>query len=257
MGINYKSAFAGASLLWLPVQAHDTTAGCFIKDLLKTSVDFNYYLFTRDTMKIITGFMPLYLATRMIDERVNTCFFCPRHHQNIRQLPLWAHTGFDKGVTAELVALSLCAFLPYEQVADVAYVFAVSLPFTWVGKKLLKEIKTDAFVRPKNSLFGWRKKSFHACPSGHMMEATYAAALFGKRLGPAWGVPLGIFAGALFFDFVNANRHFISQLIAGAGLGVIYAYAADKTIDARDQRLFNCCLIRNSQETGIRLSYRY
>ena len=64
-----------------------------------------------------------------------------------------------------------------------------------------------------------------------MMEAIYAATLFGKRLGPAWGVPLGLFAGAIFIDFANANRHFVSHLTAGAGLGVIFAYAADKTIN--------------------------
>jgi hypothetical protein len=254
--MSLRHAIMCICLFFIPLYADDTTANLFIKDILKTSVDFNYYLFTRDTMKIITGFMPFYLASRMVDQRINNCFHCPDHHKNLHQFPQWCHNSFDKAVTAELVALSLCAFLPYEQLADVAYVFAVSLPFTWVGKKLLKEIRTDAFVRPKNSLFNWRKKSFHACPSGHMMEATYAATLFGMRLGPAWGVPLGIFAGALFIDFVNANRHFTSQLVAGAGLGVIYAFAADKTITAREER-FNCSLIHNSQETGIRLSYNY
>lgn len=214
-------------------------------DILHTSADFLKYLFTRDTMKIITGFTPVYLAARMSDEHIHSHFYCSHHHKNLHQLPDWCHTGFDKAVTAELVALSFVSLLPNinDNLFATSRCFAISLPYTWLAKKFLKEIRTDAWMRPRNELFGKKKCTYQACPSGHMMEAIYAATLFGKRCGPAWGVPLGIFAGAMFADFINANRHFVSQLVAGAGLGVIFAYSADKTINEFCERNnLNCSL---------------
>jgi len=58
-------------------------------------------------------------------------------------------------------------------------------------------------------------------------------ALFGMRHGWKWAVPLSLFSTFVFADFLNCNRHYLSQLLAGVGFGLIYAFAADKVIHRR------------------------
>ena len=75
-----------------------------------------------------------------------------------------------------------------------------------------------------------------------MANVVYMATLFGMRHGPAWGIPLGLFASFVFADFLNCNRHYLSQLVAGAGLGVIFAVAASKVVDKKlaERYSFSC-----------------
>ncbi|MGC2310106.1 MAG: phosphatase PAP2 family protein [Candidatus Babeliaceae bacterium] len=202
-----------------------------VREGLRTIYHFHYAIFSRDTLNIITAFMPLYLSTRMIDERVQSYFYCPRHHKNIHQMPDFCFKSTDIGLRIILISLASLVVLPLDEpLHSTTYVFAFTLPFTWLGKKFLKVLHTDAWLRPRNEYFDRHKKFFGGCPSGHMMEAVYAAVFFGMECGPAFGVPLGFFAAFLFGNFISCNRHFVSQLVAGAGLGMIYAYAAHKTV---------------------------
>lgn len=217
----------------------------FVDDVLHTSVDFNREVFfSWDSLKVIVIFTPLYVTARLIDQNIHNRFYCPQHHKNINQLPRCCYNFADVGLPIALVGLSMLSLYPYnDELQATAQVFAVSLPFTWIGKKILKTFKTPGSLRPPNQLFNKHKRTFGGCPSGHMMEAVYMATLFGMRLGPKWGVPLGIFAAALFVDFTTCNRHFLSQLIAGAGLGVIYAVAANKVITTKLSCDFSCTIV--------------
>jgi hypothetical protein len=208
-----------------------------LQDSLYTIFDFHYNLFSYDTLRIVTTLLPLYLSTRMIDERVQSYFYCPRHHKNIHQMPNWCFKSADIGLRVILISLSSLAIVPVSHdLQRTAYVFALTLPFTWLGKKLLKTMKTDANLRPHNEYFRRHKKFFGGCPSGHMMEAIYAAFVFGSQHGPVFAIPLSAFAAFLFGDFVSCNRHFVSQLIAGIGLGLMYGIASKKVIEAKRAR---------------------
>ena len=44
---------------------------------------------------------------------------------------------------------------------------------------------------------------------------------------------VGTAAVFLCLNFLTCNRHYASQLIAGAGFGTIYALAASKLVDSR------------------------
>lgn len=206
----------------------------FLQDSIYTIFDFNYNIFSRDTLQALTAFMPLYFSTRMIDERVQSFFYCPRHHKNLHQMSDWCFKVSDKGVPAILISLMSLALLPVpDHLRETAYVYALTLPLTWLGKKLLKELRTDANIRPHNEHFERHKKFWGGCPSGHMMEAVYATVVFGVQEGPLFAIPLTIFSAFLFANFVSCNRHFVSQLVAGAGLGVIYGLATNKTLAKR------------------------
>ena len=54
--------------------------------------------------------------------------------------------------------------------------------------------------------------------------------LYGMRFGYQFAVPLGAVTAFVGTTFLACNRHYFSQLIAGAGFGAIYALAANKVI---------------------------
>lgn len=220
--------------------------------------DFNKNLFSWDTLKVAFAFTPFYVGTRYIDNELHSCFYCSRHHKNVRQLPRCCYHIANNGITAVSVALAGLSILPIRRdIKDTAIVFGLTLPFVWVWKKLLKEIKTDAHVRPKNQHFSQYKCYYGGCPSGHMLTATYTAAYWGMQLGPWWGVPLGAFAVGIFADLLNSNRHYASQMVAGAGLGFIGAVAASKAADIFKQRDVQCSLVSDAGVTGLRLAWNF
>ncbi len=53
-------------------------------------------------------------------------------------------------------------------------------------------------------------------------------------MGPSWSLPIWMGAGFLAFEYINCNRHFLSQLIAGAGLGIIFGRASARSLAAPD-----------------------
>jgi membrane-associated phospholipid phosphatase len=90
----------------------------------------------------------------------------------------------------------------------------------------------ECCLRPWHELYcSSHTRSGGGFPSGHMAETTYIAALFGMRYGAKYAIPLSLYAAWLGIVFVNCNRHYASQIIAGAGLGLLYACAAQRLID--------------------------
>jgi hypothetical protein len=226
-----------------------------LQKIPSTMLDFTIDIFTKDTLKIMAALAPPYIIGRVVDKKVHRCFYCPRHHYNVKQLPRWCYHCANHGLTVELIALSALSFYPCnKKLQTTAQVFAISLPLTWVGKKVLKLFKTNACLRPRNQYFDPSKKAYGGCPSGHMMEAAYAATLFGLSMGLSWGIPLGIFAGGIFVNFASANRHFTSQLIAGAGLGIIYGVSALRVTQSFMDSRFSCDIVHDLGSCGVRVA---
>ncbi len=190
-------------------------------------------LFCRDTLKIITGALPIYLLSRMQDERIQRSFFYDRkHHKNLCEHHSFFYHLADEGVAIPFSA-ALGAFL-FSKNCDLhttSRVFLISLPITWATRSAMKEIKVDCCLRPWNQHFSSKHRSFGGFPSGHMLEMAYMTTLYGIRFGPKWGVPLGLYSAFIFSEFLVCNRHYLSQLVAGTALGVAFAYSANKTIE--------------------------
>ena len=190
-------------------------------------------LFCRDTLKIVTGFLPIYLLSRMQDERIHKSFFYDKQrHKNLCEHNSFFYHLADEGVAIPFSA----AFLSFLFSSDcdlhtTSRVFLISLPITWATRTAIKEIKLDCCLRPWNQHFSRKHRSFGGFPSGHMLEMSYMTALYAMRFGPKWGVPLGIYSAFIFSEFLVCNRHYLSQLVAGTALGVAFAYSANKTIE--------------------------
>jgi hypothetical protein len=190
------------------------------------------YLITWDSFKVIVAFFPPFIAARMVDEKLQNSFYDHHHHKNRNQLPKWCH-GFSAkliGVPAALIGTQ--AFLSRDcELATTARMLLVGLPFVTFGKDLIKKMRFQASLRPWHEDYSCEERSGGGFPSGHMAEATYTALLFGMRYGPKYAIPLGLISGAVGITFLTCNRHYLSQLVAGAGLGALYAFAAHKVVD--------------------------
>jgi hypothetical protein len=217
--------------------------GYFIGEIIMDALLLQRYVFSVTTAQVLTGFTPFYIAARSIDEDAQSRFYDPQCHKNTNQLPQSCHMVAKHGVGVPMVLLSsLALFAQDEDLRMTARLFAIGLPFVHFGKNIIKSIDTKACLRPWHEDFSCAKRSSGGFPSGHMANITFAATLFGVRHGLKWGIPLGLFATFVFVDFVNCNRHYISQIIAGAGLGVIYALAANKVVERRLSEKFCICL---------------
>ncbi|PKN03158.1 hypothetical protein CVU75_03660 [Candidatus Dependentiae bacterium HGW-Dependentiae-1] len=215
-----------------------TPAGRVVTDLIKDVLILNKNLLSWDSFKVVAATFPLFIGGRMIDKNLQSCFYERPNHKNINQIHPWCVTFAKYSLAIPIVFLGSGAFWSRdEDFRQTGYAFLLGVPFVTFGKNLIKQCEFDACKRPWNEHFSRTKQSFGGFPSGHMAQITFATTLYGMRFGPKLGVPLGLVSLTLGAAFVNSNRHYLSQIIAGAGLGVMYAFAASKLVDERLARI--------------------
>ncbi len=216
-------------------------------------------LFTWNSFKIITATFPLFIGSRMIDEKLQNKFYDASWHKNINQLPKWCQEIAKWSVGVPMFLLGSQAFFNRDkEFRTTSQVFLVGLPFVIFGKDLIKKFRFEACLRPWHEKFSCEERSSGGFPSGHVAEATYAALLYGLRYGPKYGVPLGALTAFVGVTFLSCNRHYLSQLVAGAGFGAMYALAAHKLIDSKLNKDLNINVSVNEHGgPTLSLSYRF
>lgn len=197
----------------------------------------NYNLISWQSYATITVAFPFYAIGRMVDERLHCCFYDPRHHRNINQIPKWAVQVSKAFIFAPLIALGSQTFLAdTTEKRLTGRVFLETVPFVWAMKDLVKAFETNLHVRPKNELFSKYKCAYGGFPSGHMALSMYMTMFYGLRFGYRYAVPLGLCSLCTGVVLLNSNRHYLSQVVAGAGLGAMYAFASSKVVDYNKDR---------------------
>jgi membrane-associated phospholipid phosphatase len=191
------------------------------------AVDFNKACFSMPAACALLATAPYYVVARQMDNNLNDYFCCPDHHQNNHQFPENFYTVCDKSVFAVCLGLGTMAFLPVRlEWQRAAEVYLVALPFTWLGKNLFKLFVYDGNLRPKSGNFDWRKPWYGANPSGHLVNTVFTAVFWGMVGGPIFAIPLTLFSALLGVNFIVGNRHYVSQLVAGVGVGALFGYAS-------------------------------
>lgn len=226
----------------------------FTKDI----VDINRHLFTFGAVTLGAAFIPIYFVSKKADYSLHKCFYDGQHHKNKYRAPLWICDLASKGVAAPLIVLSsLSVFSKTVEIQATSSIFWKGVISIWAVKDLIKAlVKKDCCLRPPCQ--GFKKKKYYGgFPSGHMAEAAYMALLYGLQFGPRWGVPFGSYAAFVFGISVNCNRHYLSQLIAGTGLGLVYAVAAHLTVNDRLSENFSLQVIPHSGGFRAKLSYSF
>ena len=195
------------------------------------------HLWDWDTLKVLVGIFPLFIGSRMIDEPMQNNFFCHHCHCNMNQLPRWCYDSVQWGISVPVIILGLTAFLARDfELRYAGWMLLLSWPLLIFGKDIIKNFEGGDFcLRPWHEDFckEEHKRFGGGFPSGHMAEATFLAVLYGSRYGPKAALPLGLLATWVGAVFLSCNRHYLSQLVAGVGLGTIVAIAANKVIDHR------------------------
>ena len=209
-------------------------AESILGEIFTDIITLNRNLFLWNTFKVISTTFPIFVGARMIDEKLQNCFYDPRHHKNCNQMPSWCHTAAKISIGIPIVVLGLQGLLS-KDVEDryTSQIMLLGMPFVIWTKTLVKMMKFDACLRPWNEKFSCEQRSYGGFPSGHMAQAMYVAVLYGTRFGPRYSIPLGALAGFLGVTFVTCNRHYISQIIGGAAFGTMYALAADKLVSSK------------------------
>lgn len=229
-------------------------AARFFGEIIVDAVMLNKSIFSMNSVKIATAFTSPYLAARMVDERLQQNFYDCDNHKNVKQLPKCCYDIARVGIGIPMVALSSLALFGWnEDLRMTGRIFAIGIPFVQSGKDLIKKLRFKACLRPLHESFSKEKRVSGGFPSGHMANVAYMTTLFGMRHGLAWGIPLGLFSTFVLVDFLNCNRHYLSQLIAGVGLGVIFGFAASKVIDQKlEARLSFDCIADSSGEVLLK-----
>jgi len=195
-------------------------------------------LFSADAWWVLGAGAPFYGVAHMFDERVHNHFYCHHHHINKHQGGSHLQDMSECLVAMSISSLVASSFaVQWPDLQRTAQMYAITLPITWGTKSLIKKIRWRDNCRPKNQGFAQHKHYYGGFPSGHMLEMTYATIFFGLRMGPAFAIPLGIATTVIGAAFVQCNRHYVSQLVAGAALGAMFACAAYWTIESCSEQL--------------------
>ncbi|HEV2600672.1 MAG TPA: phosphatase PAP2 family protein [Candidatus Babeliales bacterium] len=228
--------------------------------VFRNTIDLHRELFNWDSFKIGVGLFPGIVFGRMIDERLQNCFINRSCHKNINQMGKFSQQFAKCGIVFPIFAagcLSIGARNP--DVRETSRIFLNGLPFVYWFAHLIKGCKVGKIdLRPWREEFSCTNRAHGGFPSGHLSWYAYAAALYGKRFGWRAAVPLGGLAVFTAASFVNCNRHYASQLIAGAGIGILYAFAADKVIDKKLYDNFDfSCSYDPYRGAAVKVSYTF
>ena len=204
--------------------------GEFAEDVVKI----NLGLFSWDSFKIFVTTAPFFCGARMIDEKLHNCFFDQKHKRNRNEPAQWSKEIARLSIGVPIALLGTQAF--FSRNADMQMtgrIFLTGMPFVLLAKDLIKKLDFDLCKRPFHEKFAKHQRKFGGFPSGHLAEATYTAVLYGIRFGPNFAIPLGAVAVFVSVIFLSSNRHYLSQMIGGAGFGAMYAMSAHHLIDSK------------------------
>jgi len=225
-------------------------------------IDVNRNVFTSlDTLKILTGVLPVYLVSRYCDDSIHSSFYNAGLHKNLAQMPEWLHTFASKAVTGLTVTFVTFPFLNgiHEEVRQTSSVMTMGAVSLSMIRNILKySFKARSAFRPWHGDFSSSCRTLGGFPSGHMAMATYLASLYGLRHGKRWGFPLSVFASFVFATSLNGNRHYASQLVGGFGLGLMYGVASYKLLNSRFGSNTSIGLsIDDQNRTNLSLTYEF
>lgn len=207
----------------------------FIHKVAVDSRDIWKNIFTLQTMKTLTAVIPFYLIGRKADPAVHRQFYDAENHRNKNQPPDWLKTLLVDEVTGlPIILYGLSGWMhkdPAERRAS--QLFVAGLGWAWGTKIIVKQLKAESNLRPWNENYEQHKLTHGGNPSGHTTLTVYFATYMGLYKGAKYAVPLGLYSFLVASLSVVSNHHYLSQVVAGAGLGALFGVASYSVLEEK------------------------
>ncbi len=241
--------------------SHDLRSfGYEVRDFVADFAFINFNVFSKETLLVGAVAAPLWAGTYQIDDPIHRCFYDDSCHRN--EIECRASKMLfieDAGIAVPLLAVSGYAWASrdYETRLLGRNLFAGIIAVAIAKDAIKDSFEGTICQRPYSGWFP-KKCAYGGFPSGHAATLTYATILCALRKGPAWALPVGMYTGVVIASLLVNNYHYASQIVAGAGLGAIFAVAAHKVIDFRlDDRLHINAGITPNGVPGVSFSYSF
>lgn len=236
------------------------TFGLEIRDFLADFASSNFKLFNKESLLVLSAAAPLYAMTRGIDKPVHNFLYDESCH----------HNTFDIGRCRNFFAEDVGFFLPLVAIAGglwashdennrfVGRSLVAGMASVGFAKMVIKECCIgNRCYRPYSGCFK-KKLVLGGFPSGHMAVLTYTTTVLALHKGAKWAIPVGMYSGIVAASLLVCNYHYVSQLVAGAGLGALYAVATHKIINERLAERLECGIVTNHQGAPqLQLAYSF
>ncbi|SHE76662.1 undecaprenyl-diphosphatase [Ferrithrix thermotolerans DSM 19514] len=163
-----------------------------------------------------------------LDSAVDSAFEPLRHKEGANKLFYSASALADHSIIWFIVALSLYFLRPRykkEALQAAAILFAESGFVNVIVKTIFRRQRP---IHVGDRPLPLRQPLTSSFPSGHATAATCAAVLFGDVKYLKW--PIRIFAATVVMSRVHVKIHHASDVIAGVGVGWVFANVAKRTV---------------------------
>ena len=118
-----------------PIKDMVSVIGCEIAGIHK-------YLFDWDTLKIFALTFPVFVGARIIDEKLQRCFYDFHAHKNKNNAPKWFHDTAEWSVAIPIIFCAIEAVLARDdQFREACRTYFVGMPFVISGKDLIKSLQ--------------------------------------------------------------------------------------------------------------------
>lgn len=97
--------------------------------------------------------------------------------------------------------------------------------------------------------------SAYSYPSGHTSSAFTSAGVIYYDLGPKWGIPAFVVASYIGLSRLQENKHYVSDIIAGAALGTYIAFKITHRDDEKNGFAVKPVII--NEAPGAKLTLRF
>lgn len=192
-------------------------------------------LCSKDSLKIVAVTIATCCLARKYDKKIHQHFFNTQSRQNKHQISKKAFALTDlviDGINRGGFGIMITG-LGSAKLRNTACHVTITNIASDSAKETLKSVVSDIApqlgTRPSSEGFDPNmRSSSHGMPSGHTTNISSLATLYGLKHGLKAAIPLALLTGWIGYASVATNRHYLSQVLAGAGLGSIFGLAAYK-----------------------------
>lgn len=249
-------------LLWVSFgccyQICRATFGEQLRDFAADFAKVNFNIFTKESILVASAFAPVYAVARSGDEPIHHGLYDEWCHKNTFGFGCWRKSVTEDWVAVPLLGLGVGLLATGDENLIIGRVFLAGLLSGELAKDVIKEcVDHEIGYRPLNGDFK-KKVVCGGFPSGHMTAVAFATIYLGLTKGASWAIPVGMYAGFVAGMLIVCNYHYASQVVAGTGLGALYAVAAYKVACERlnDHWEFNAGMTAQGKP-GLSVSYSF